>query len=1497
LVSPGTSSSQKNVPTDLVRLITYDEVSPGVSSNSNPISEKGELRNATLNTFDLDEICSWAGADQSICRGDEGVAIGFDADLPENMECWEDYCVKWEPEQGLDNPYVLNPMAAPVETTSYTIHITDNDGHYYGSDEVLVEVIANPVPIITPATPWICGTDQVTLYGSIAGGFEGYTILWSPINESTPSVTIDQPGSYILQVTDSNTGCEAETTVVVENAELTAVISSAFDKICPEGELLLQPQVEGSPGPFDYLWSNGSISSSLIIDQAGEYELTVTDRNNGCEANAAIEISTYEPVVEMLGASSDNENTLDDLVILPDNQVICPNNSFDLAVEGSFVSVNWTTTGSIGTLLVEGDGSTALYTASADEESVTVTVTVTLEDGCEVSDVVTFNNAELADNAVGSFIDDIGFYCIDITILSEAARPNTPQQRNSLTLCEEDDCADEDVVCVRDDARLRIAVSGEDVGDLGMLVNDYLSYFTSEYEYPSARAYITYEGDACACADGGNYLATIQDDFEEDELAFWFIITGDSAPNSPGRLCVLANVPASEEHYPVAPDKREFVDFSLQVVSEDEDDGGLGSEGKQRLFTVCDANLDNWLGYASHVAPGDDAILCNGALQNNPWVVAPSGIPMRMPAYTALSWIYAPPRGALPPTGTLAGFTDWVEEGGITRPRYFGARISRPLLLNPDDPELDEADEIFNRSRFTGYQRYGTRRDLYLEGIYNSIVLTDVGEYEEIEFFSAGIPNNPVFPTSIEFFACSPRIPAFIDNMLIPQGHFTDGAGPPLSASTVVDNWDDSILLDPNNPWGGVNQTLPTAEITDVKFSGVVAVDPGTDASVFRLKHQEADGSIVYSFVLAFFNEFDQLELRLYNCFSGSYDLPISSTVISPVFLQTMSGYTMGNQFSTQDVANNEVELGRPFLLELSPEQAGALGLTYSPNSSVIGSEIDPTSQIANYGFANMADLQIFADEAARGLGMGEARINTQFIISADDKVFIDPETEDEIDIDGEAAARNFLTGEMSRVDGTNGDKPDMKLFVHFTVNGGAIVGLRFAEDFYTLTEALDENGETILVDVSTQELNQPLILQNLAFERWEQALFLQATSAGLDETVDGCSLLDECSDDTERRPWFIGKRPGTPPLNLANITGELGAIGADFMKDGMISEAFVMTSLDNGQEIPFIMEGPEVGVGFANTAASANPVVGFYQLGTFGWSVFTDKQLRQGLVQALSSPTKLARAMYEDKKNAYFGDNEEKKLWAAGTDVGGIFAFFASGGGTAIANLSNKIKNLGKKADDAARKLADDLPVDANDVDIDSGSYQEMVDAFKKNDLNESDGFTPAEVDAFWKDFMGANFVNEPGHARKIMANPYLAKWWKRFKDAGSFDFCAVDFSVPPFYQFVGLGGDNKLEETTLSQWTEVLTILVTECINFADFVRQLPEPPASDFYNKLKTTFPDTPDGMEKAGKFIDDVKNSNSSFFARISGNPRLLDAWEICSVDEVVRKDIDRLEKVA
>jgi PKD repeat protein len=118
------------------------------------------------------------------------------------------------------------------------------------------------------------------------------SIVWST-GANTPSILVSESGTYWVQLTNSQ-GCVAIDTVVV-NANNIPFVNISGNLIICEGE---STTLTATPGFVSYSWSNGFINSTVVLDNPGNYILTVTDAN-GCTGIDVVDlIELPEPLAE-----------------------------------------------------------------------------------------------------------------------------------------------------------------------------------------------------------------------------------------------------------------------------------------------------------------------------------------------------------------------------------------------------------------------------------------------------------------------------------------------------------------------------------------------------------------------------------------------------------------------------------------------------------------------------------------------------------------------------------------------------------------------------------------------------------------------------------------------------------------------------------------------------------------------------------------------------------------------------------------------------------------------------------------------------------------------------------------------------------------------------------------------------------------------------------------------------------------------------------------------
>ncbi|MCC6460373.1 MAG: gliding motility-associated C-terminal domain-containing protein, partial [Saprospiraceae bacterium] len=187
----------------------------------------------------------------------------------------------------------------------YALLVTDSLNGCTSTASVTVQQdIAIPQASIAPAPTLTCVLLQTTLQGTIQAG-SGIEVLWTTSNgnlvsgANSASPTVDQPGDYLMTVTNTGNGCVNTASLSVlqnivlptANAGPDATLSCAVSNLTLQGTATINgvPQFLWTPSAGGNIASGGNTLSPLI-DAPGTYTLLVTDQDNGCTATDLVTI-------------------------------------------------------------------------------------------------------------------------------------------------------------------------------------------------------------------------------------------------------------------------------------------------------------------------------------------------------------------------------------------------------------------------------------------------------------------------------------------------------------------------------------------------------------------------------------------------------------------------------------------------------------------------------------------------------------------------------------------------------------------------------------------------------------------------------------------------------------------------------------------------------------------------------------------------------------------------------------------------------------------------------------------------------------------------------------------------------------------------------------------------------------------------------------------------------------------------------------------------------
>ncbi len=165
---------------------------------------------------------------------------------------------------------------------SYTITITDK----LGCKLFELDTITQPTQLVNTGitTNATCvGICNGTISLTTSGGTPPYNYSWSN-GQTTSTMSGLCPGTYTVTVTDAEKICSLiqPYTVgqnVIVSSSITPTLIMCYDSCTGTAS----ESASGGTGPYTYLWSNASTSTSISALCAGKYSITVTDQN-GCQA-------------------------------------------------------------------------------------------------------------------------------------------------------------------------------------------------------------------------------------------------------------------------------------------------------------------------------------------------------------------------------------------------------------------------------------------------------------------------------------------------------------------------------------------------------------------------------------------------------------------------------------------------------------------------------------------------------------------------------------------------------------------------------------------------------------------------------------------------------------------------------------------------------------------------------------------------------------------------------------------------------------------------------------------------------------------------------------------------------------------------------------------------------------------------------------------------------------------------------------------------------------
>jgi hypothetical protein len=291
-----------------------------------------------------------------------------------------------------------------------------------------------------------CAATSTTISGTSPSTSSIYS--WTGPNSYSATgaqQSVAQGGTYQLLVTDTLTGCTSTATAQVNlnNAAPASIIAAAPNLNCNTSIVQLNGTASAQGQAFTYQWSsaNGNIVSGATtltpeVNQAGEYQLLVTNTQTGCTNTASVQVNqsaavgaaTTTTAVSCNGASNGSASAL----------ATGGNGNY------TYVWSNGATTetatnlegGVYVVIITDGEGCTASSTANvAQPTAVAVNATATAQSAVGVNDGTATANPT-GGTAPYSFIWNNGETTAQITNLAPGTYIVTVTDGNSCTSVE-----------------------------------------------------------------------------------------------------------------------------------------------------------------------------------------------------------------------------------------------------------------------------------------------------------------------------------------------------------------------------------------------------------------------------------------------------------------------------------------------------------------------------------------------------------------------------------------------------------------------------------------------------------------------------------------------------------------------------------------------------------------------------------------------------------------------------------------------------------------------------------------------------------------------------------------------------------------------------------------------------------------------------------------------------------------------------------------------------
>ncbi|NQX99383.1 MAG: hypothetical protein HRT73_16120, partial [Flavobacteriales bacterium] len=294
------------------------------------------------------------------------------SNVPDNIICPGDSILLTSVQAGVSYNWV-GPQGNSIGTNQtiwvnvpgfYHCVLTDFDGCILTSNTIELLEYNTPFLIADPGTE-LCHSGAIQLT-AIYSGLPSFQWL-PPINSTNPSIVVNQPGTYYLEVTQC--GFTVTDSITITQSNVISTITLLTDTIiCPGDSAILV----ANSGMASYEWGPLQFFGQTIqITDTGDYYVTVTEGSAGCSAVSDTIHISFHP-----GGSIPNVQ----------NHIICYGDSILLTNLNIGLTTDWFTDSTTSTPFFTGDNlvfnnvtnDTIIYVENYDPNCTSIRIPVSI---------------------------------------------------------------------------------------------------------------------------------------------------------------------------------------------------------------------------------------------------------------------------------------------------------------------------------------------------------------------------------------------------------------------------------------------------------------------------------------------------------------------------------------------------------------------------------------------------------------------------------------------------------------------------------------------------------------------------------------------------------------------------------------------------------------------------------------------------------------------------------------------------------------------------------------------------------------------------------------------------------------------------------------------------------------------------------------------------------------------------------------------------------------